>query len=454
MDIPVEAMIKLSKFQPREYQIPILAALGPKKYKRVLAVLPRRSGKDVVAFNWCIHQCLKKPAKIIYYIFPTYSQAKKVIWDSLTKDGQRFLDFIPAEVVESMNTSDLKVRFKNGSLLQLLGSDNYDSLMGTNPSGCVFSEYALQDPQAYLYLNPALTANDGWALFLSTPRGKNHLWDLMQIAQSNPNDWFVYKLDITQTNHIPLHEIERERAEGIMSDDLIAQEYYCSFEKGVEGSYYAKYLDKARLDGRISFVPYQPGKTFTAWDLGMADPTCVIFFQIFGQSIHIFDCYENKGVGLEHYSKILLQKEYQYTKHFFPHDISVREQGTGLSRKDVLSKLGIPADVLPLIPLEDGIENVRRNFPKMWIDQSKCAPLLRALENYGEEWDNKRKVYQGKPRHDQFSHWADAFRYLCMALPRCTAGQGMSGTEMVNKYKYGSQNSFAAPFRDPNQEGW
>jgi len=449
----VETMIKLGKYEPRSYQIPILEALAHQNYKRVLAIMPRRSGKDVTAFNYCIRECLKRP-QIIYYIFPTYSQAKKVIWDSLTKDGHRFLDFIPTEVIDSMNASEMKIRFINGSLLQLLGSDNYDSLMGTNPSACVFSEYALQDPQAYLYLNPALTANAGWALFLSTPRGKNHLWDLMQIAQANPNDWFVYKLDITQTNHIPLHEIERERAEGIMSDDLIAQEYYCSFEKGVEGSYYAKYLDKARLDGRISFVPYQPGKTYCVFDLGMADPTCIIFFQIFGQSIHIFDCYENKGVGLEHYAKILKQKDYQYEKYFGPHDLAVREQGTGLSRKDVAYHLGISFNVLPILPIQDGIENVRRHFPRMWIDQSKCGPLLRALENYGEEFDNKRKVYMGKPRHDQFSHWADCMRYLCTALPKCQSGTGMSGTEMVNKYKYGSQNNLPGPFRDPNQEGW
>lgn len=447
----VETMIKLGKYQPRDYQKPILDALEHKKFKRVLAILPRRAGKDVTAFNFCIRECLKKP-QIVYYIFPTYSQAKKVIWDSLTKDGQRFLDYIPEEVIDSLNASEMKIRFKNGSLLQLLGSDNYDSLMGTNPSGCVFSEYALQDPQAYLYLNPALAANDGWALFLSTPRGKNHLWDLYQIAQDHPKDWFIHRLDITQTNHIPLSEIERERSEGIMSDDLIAQEYYCSFEMGVEGSYYAKYLDKARLEGRISNVPYIPGKTYCAFDLGMADPTCIIFFQIFGQSIHIFDCYENKGVGLDHYAKILKQKDYQFEKYFGPHDLAVREQGTGLSRKDVAYNLGIPFTILPLLPIEDGIENVRKHFPKMWFDQTKCEPLLRALENYGEDFDAKRKVYTGRPRHDIHSHWADAMRYLCTALPRCTAGQGMSGTEMIEKYKNGETSNVPRFFRE--NEGW
>ena len=151
MRIRPEIQVQLNEFTPRPYQLPILDAIENKGYKRVVAILPRRAGKDMTAFQLCIRACLRKPC-IIYYIFPTYSQAKKVIWDSITNDGKRFLDFIPDQVVESKNSQEMKVRFKNGSLLQLVGSDNYDSLMGTNPSGVVFSEYALQDPRAYQYI--------------------------------------------------------------------------------------------------------------------------------------------------------------------------------------------------------------------------------------------------------------------------------------------------------------
>ena len=143
----IETVVKLNKFTPRSYQLPIMDALVNKGYRRVLAVLPRRAGKDITAWNLCIRSCLKKPC-VIYYIFPTYAQAKKVIWDSITNSGERFLDYIPEELIESTNSQELKIRFKNGSLLQLVGSDSYDSLMGTNPQGVVFSEYALQDPRA------------------------------------------------------------------------------------------------------------------------------------------------------------------------------------------------------------------------------------------------------------------------------------------------------------------
>jgi phage terminase large subunit len=166
--IPVEAQIHLNKFQPRPYQLPILDAIENKGYKRVIAIMPRRAGKDVMAFNLCIRQCLKRVC-VIYYIFPTYSQGRKALFDSIMTNGMRFLDFIPKELIESINSQEMKIRFINGSIFQVVGSDNIDSLMGTNPQGVVFSEYALQDPRAYQFIRPILAANAGWALFITTP---------------------------------------------------------------------------------------------------------------------------------------------------------------------------------------------------------------------------------------------------------------------------------------------
>src|SRR5271165_227982 len=186
----IETVIKLNKFKPRDYQLPIFDALENKGYKKVLAILPRRAGKDVCGFNLMIRAALKKIG-VYYYIFPTYTQGKKILWDSLTNAGDRFLDYIPEELIESMNSQEMKIRLVNGSLIQIVGSDNYDSLVGTNPRGVVFSEYALQDPRAYQFIRPILTANGGWALFLSTPRGKNHMWELYQIALQSPQ-WFCY----------------------------------------------------------------------------------------------------------------------------------------------------------------------------------------------------------------------------------------------------------------------
>lgn len=343
----------------------------------------------------------------------------------------------------------MKVRFVNDSLLQIVGSDNYDSLMGTNCKLAIFSEYALQDPRAYQYIRPILTANDGIALFLSTPRGKNHLWELYQIAQNLP-DWFVYKLTVEDTNHIPLALIEKEKIEGIMSEDLIQQEYYTSFTLGVEGSYYAKYLDRMRVQGRIAQVPWESGfKVHTAWDIGMRDSTTIIFFQVIGQTVRLIDCYSNSKEGLEHYVKVLESKEYSYGKHIAPHDIAVREFGSGMTRIEKAKQLGIKFTVADNISIMDGIESVRSALSKIWIDEVQCALLINALENYRQEYDTKKKIYKSQPLHNFASHFADAMRYLCISLPKTR--DGISPEELEKRYVetvYGMSSTMPNIFRD------
>lgn len=417
-----EQTIHLNRFKPRPYQLPIFDAIENKEYRRVLAILPRRAGKDVCGLNLVLRAALKRVG-VYYYIFPTYAQGKKVIWDSINNDGVKFLDYIPKELVKSMNSQEMKITLTNGSLIQIVGSDNFDSLMGTNPRGVIFSEYSLQDPRAYQYIRPILTANDGWALFLSTPRGKNHLWELYQIALNSP-EWFCLKLTVEDTNHIDMYEIDKERAEGIMSEDLIQQEYYTSFTMGVEGSYYAKYLDRMRVKGQIGIVPHEAGfKVHTAWDIGVRDSTCVIFFQVIGHTIRIIDCYEKNKEGLEHYIKVINQKdEYNYGRHFAPHDIRVKEWGLGMTRIEKARQLGLNFTMAPDVSVEDGIESVRSAFSKIWIDAKQCALLIKALENYRQEYDARKKTYKDYPLHDWSSHFADCMRYLCISLPKTRDG--------------------------------
>jgi hypothetical protein len=440
--------IKLNRFVPRFYQVPILEAIEKKGYKRVLAILPRRAGKDITAWNLCIRQCLSKVC-VVYYCLPTYSHARKVIWDSITNTGDRFLDYIPKELVASMNSQELKIRFVNGSLLQLVGSDNFDGLVGTNPYGIVFSEYALSDKRAYEYLRPILVANDGWAVFQSTPRGKNHLWELWQIA-SNSDEWFAYKLTVEDTGHIPLEDIEKERDDGLISEDLIQQEYYTSFDLGVEGAYYSKYLDRMRLRNQIGIVPWEVGfKVHTSWDLGVRDATSIIFFQVIGQTIRIIDCYENNKQGLEHYIKLVDSKPYMYGKHIAPHDIQVKEFGTGITRLEKARQLGIQFTISANVGIVDGIEAVRTTLGKIWVDEHNCKPLIKAIENYRQEYDHKRKVYKSHPLHDANSNFADSLRYLCVSLPKTR--DGLSAEALEKRYqeaKHGeSQGSMPSLFR-------
>ena len=452
----VEVEKKLNNFLPREYQKPVLKALDS-GFKRVLAILPRRAGKDITALNYVIRQMWECPG-VYYYIFPTYSQAKKVIWDSMTNEGKRILDYFPEELVTQKNSQEMKIRMisKTGdeSLFQLIGSDNYDSLMGTNPKGCVFSEYALQDPMAYQYIRPILTANGGWALFISTPRGKNHLWTLAELAKASP-DWFYLKLSVEDTKHIPLVEIEKERRDGLMSEDMIQQEYYTSFEMGVEGSYYSKYVDRARREARIGPVPWENGfKVHTAWDIGVRDSTTIIFFQCIGQTIRIIDCYENSKEGLEHYAEVLQNKPYLYGSHIAPHDIRVKEWGSGITRFEKARQLGIKFTIADNYEIPDGIEACRSLFSKLWIDDTRAEPLIKCVENYRQEYDNKKKIYRPRPLHDWSSHFADGSRYMAISLPKTR--DSLTPEELEARYQkavYGTSSDLPQFFRDDKHLG-
>ena len=438
-----------SRFKKTTGEIEVLYDIETAKHHNFVAngYVVHNSGKDITAFNVAIRQCLRKVC-VVYYVFPTFSQAKRVIWDSITNDGKRIIDYIPKELIASQNSQEMKIRFVNGSLLQLVGSDNYDALMGTNPYGVIFSEYSLQDPTAYSYIRPILAANDGWALFISTPRGRsNHLYALYEIARESEN-WKCIRLTLDDTRHISDEAMEQERAE--LSEDLIQQEFYCSFDSGIEGAYYTKYLDKMRLETRIGDVAWEAGfPVHTAWDLGVRDSTTIIFFQNIGSSIRIIDCYENSKVGLEHYTKVIQNKPYTYGKHIAPHDIKVKEFGTGMTRLEKARQLGVRFIVAPSVSVIDGIESVRSMLNKVWIDSVKCANLVKALDNYRQEYDARNKIYKPRPLHDQHSHWADSMRYLAITLPK-TKDNNSTKEELDARYyraMYGADAGLPAPFR-------
>jgi hypothetical protein len=451
MSIPVEAIIHLDKFKPRDYQLPIFDAIENKGFKRVIAILPRRAGKDLACWNLLIRAAIRKVG-VYWMCYPTYAQGKKILWDSVTNDGMRFLDYIPPQLIKSVNSQEMKIRLVGGSLLQVVGSDNVDNLVGTNARGIVFSEYALQDPRAYQLLRPVLTANAGFAVFISTPRGKNNLWELYNLAQANPNEWFAYMLTVHETQHIDLELIEQERRSGEMSDDMIEQEYFCSFSAGVEGSYYAKYLDKMRLKGQVGIVPWEPTmKVHTAWDIGL-DGTAVIFFQVAGQVVRVIDYYEKPNMPFEYFIELVLQKKYRYGNHFGPHDLEHRvyTNSAAATRRELALDLGIEFQVIDRDLIADGIELVRKTLPRIWIDEVNAQGLIRCLENYRQEYDGKRKIYKGKPLHDNYSHGADALRYLCQSLSRTS--DSISSKEREYLYReamYGTSNSnIPAALRD------
>jgi len=382
-------------------------------HKRILQCWHRRSGKDKVDLNLVARE-MQANKGIYYYFYPTYSQGKKALWDNIGRDGIKYLDHFPKELIDGKpNETEMKIKYKNGSIFQVIGTDNIDNVVGTNPRGCVFSEYSLQNPKAWDYIRPILKENKGWAIFNFTPRGKNHGYDLYEMAIKNPK-WFVQKLTINDTNVLTEEDIQEERDSG-MTEDMIQQEYYCSFSGGVLGAYYWKEYNEAEKEGRFMNVAYDPAvPVHTVWDLGVSDAMSIGFYQVVGAEWHKIDYYDNNNVGLPHYIKLLQDKGYIYGKHFAPHDIKAKELTTGKTRLDTARTLGIDFEVVPSVSIQDGIDAGRRFFKKLWVDKIKCKEWLKLIPQYTKEYDDDKKIFKDNPQHDWTSHGADEYRYASL----------------------------------------
>lgn len=416
-------------WRPRSYQKDAWAYMMSTPLRaRGVCLWHRRAGKDLFGINVAAVKAHERVGTY-WHVFPTYRQGKNVIWNGATKDGRRFLDHFPKELIANVNNTDMRITFHNGSIYQVVGTDNIDSLVGTNPVGAIFSEYSLQNPAAWDYIRPIVAENDGWALFLYTARGKNHGFKLYTQAVKNPT-WFAQLLkagsgpECTKREDglpvIPDELIEEERKSG-MPDEIVAQEFFNSFEAPMYGAYYSVGMTRMEETKRITAVAWEPRLAVnTYWDLGMGDSTAILFVQQHGAEYRIIDCYENSGEGLGHYAKVLRgqveggghRADYVYGRHYAPHDIEVRELTSGKSRIETARSMGIKFSVVPKHGLEDGIEATRNILPQVWIDEKSCGRLIEALRGYRKEWDEKNKCFRDHPLHDWTSHFADAMRYF------------------------------------------
>ena len=387
--------------------------------KRAVLVWHRRAGKDMLALNFTV-SCMHKKPGLYWHMLPTATQGRKVLWDGMAADGRRFLDVaIPAGFRRSSSSTEMKIELYNGAIWQIVGSDNYDHLVGSNPIGVVMSEYSLADPAAWDFVRPILAENGGWAIFPFTPRGRNHGYRLYQMARENPG-WFAQSLGADYTGAIPPEAIEDERRAG-MPEELVQQEFYCSFDASLVGSYYGRAIAAARQEGRIAPVPHDPGQpVHTVWDIGIGDATAIGFVQAVGPHYRFIDYYEASGVGVQHYVRMLQEKaaagDWVYGRHFAPHDIAHAEWGSGRTRIATARELGIRFEIVPRWSIEDGIQAARNLLPRCWFDESKCDRLVDALTSYRKEWDDRLKLYRERPLHDWSSHGADMFRYFAVGF--------------------------------------
>ncbi len=386
-----------------------------------IAVAHRRAGKTVA----CVNDLIKAAATSdkdnprFAYIAPQLNQAKDIAWTYLLQ----YTDCFGPD--RKVNASELWVELpNNGARIRIYGADNPDRLRGIYLDGAVLDEFGDMDPTVWTQvIRPALSDRKGWAIFIGTPKGKNTFHKLWVDAEDD-EDWFRLSLKASETQLLDAKELAD--AARMMSDDEYAQEYECSFEAAVRGAYYGKEMNAAEDDSpsRITAVPHDPRlPTHTAWDLGMADSTVIWFIQMHGRETRVIDVLKGEGVGLDWYAKRLQERDWLWGNHYLPHDVEVRELGTGKSRKEVLAGLGIKATICPNIPIADGIQAVRLLLATCWFDKAKCKAGVEAMRMYRREWDEKRQEFRTIPLHDWTSHYADAFRYFAVGHKQAAAAR-------------------------------
>ena len=418
-------------FTARDYQIPFLHEVeksikGESDIRYFYQIWHRRSGKDKSNMADTIPRRLIKDPCQVKYIYPTSVMGRGHLWEALDREGFRFINHIPQEIrVSDPNDTRMIIKVKNGtdtpSMFQVAGANDPDSLRGGNPKLTVFSEWADHDPYTWDVVEPIIRENDGIAIFNTTPKGDNHARALFEYAKDNPR-WWVETLTVDDTGVFTKEQMDGLRADVIKrfeangrseeeANAYIEQEYYCSFDSPVLGSYYGAAVRKAEKDGRITTVPYEQRlPVYTAWDLGIDDSMTIWFFQVLGMEIRFIDYYENSGEGLSHYALEMQEKKYIYTTAYAPHDINVRELGTGKSRLETGKSLGIKFKPVPMLKINEGINAGRSIFNQCYFDKDKCSRGIQALKNYKKDWDEKNMVYRRGPLHNWASHGADAFR--------------------------------------------
>lgn len=404
-------------YKPR----PLQEKLHLSRKRFTCLVCHRRFGKTVWAVNELIKTAVSCKAQnpIVAYVAPTYSQAKRVAWgyvkqftEPLAKAGRsRYWD------------TELKCeidRGKDKATIYLLGAENPDAIRGMYLDGCVLDEYANMDPRLWgEIVRPAVSDRKGWVVWIGTPAGHNHLYDIFVEARDKMEkgrNWYATQLKASQTG--VLDDEELLDAKETMTPSQYAQEYECDFQAALDGAYYAELMAQANAEGRITSVPYQShGTVFTAWDLGMDDYTAVWFAQLSGGEVHLIDYYENQGEGLEHYVNVVKGKPYNYAEHLMPHDTLVRELSTGKTRVESLGAMGLQVRVVPKLRIEDGINAVRGLLSRCWFDSRKCFFGIECLRQYSRVKHRQTLQFLPKAKHDKFSHGADAFRTLAIGMP-------------------------------------
>jgi len=404
----VSSRVVSTGYRPRRHQDFLHARV--RRFNVILA--HRRFGKTIFCLNEMVDRALRNPRKNpqYAYIAPTYGAAKRISWDFLKEILRDVpgVEYRETELKAIIPRSDKRDEIR----IFLLGAEKPAAIRGVYLDGVVLDEYSEQDPTVFTQVvRPALSDREGWAIFIFTPKGSNHAYEMYRHATSDKTGtWFACRFKASETGVIP--QAELEAAAAIMGPEEYEQEYECSFTAALVGAYYKAEMGLAQKEGRIAKVPYDNhSRVTTAWDLGMDDSTVVWFIQECGRELHVIDHLEVSSKGLPEIVKMIRDKPYDYAEHLLPHDAAARELGTGKSRVEIIKKLGLKnVRIAPRLKREDGIAAVRSILGRMWFDEGECGYGIEALKSYERVFDNRENVFKTVPKHNWASHSADALR--------------------------------------------
>lgn len=419
-----------NNWRPRPYQMGAWS-YWEKGGRYANLIWHRRSGKDEI----CLHRTAVaafERAGTYWHLLPEAAHARKAIWTAINPHtGRRRIDeAFPPEIRKTVREQEMFIEFVNGSTWQVGGSDRYNTLVGSSPAGVTFSEWALGNPAAWAYVRPILLENNGWVTFITTPRGHNHAERMFKAAQKMPGA-FAQILGVEKTGVFETAALAQERLNLIeeYGDDFgqatFDQEYHCSFDAAILGSFYGAWVARAKAEGRVRKVEMDPSlPVHTAWDIGHTDDTAIWFFQSPYREIHVLDCYSASGEGvsssIELASKWMKDNGAKTGNFYLPHDAKHKTfAADGKTTEEQFAKAfgWDKVHIVPQIGVQQGIDAARAfAFPRAYFDESKCSEGLDALGQYRREWDEKKKSFGVNHVHDWTSHIADAFRMLAVAV--------------------------------------
>jgi hypothetical protein len=407
--------IRVPAITPRDYQV------EPFRYwqerdapGRAVEVWARRLGKDLVYASIALMLSYERKGLYLHFL-PEFSHARRTLWDGFDNDGNRFIDTVfPRELRKATHDVDMRIELHNGSVWQLGGSDQYDRWVGGNPIWTCFSEFALAHPKAWEIMRPILKLNGGHAAFISTPRGYNHLFNMLELAKRE-TAWRSSKLTALEVGVMTQADYEEEIRLG-MPEELARQEYLCDFSAANVGAIVGRYIEAAEKEGRLSLTsPWDPdgAPIVVSSDIGFRDTAAWWYWQPKPGGFSLVDYDEDNGLDAEEWIERLQTKTWTIDKLWLPHDARAK---TFQSRHSVMEQFvkafgASKIRIAPAMKTQDKVNAARSMLKLCDFDAAACAQGLLGLREWSFKYDDERKTYSKEPDHNWASHPADAFCY-------------------------------------------